>query len=174
MMHFLNKLEETLLALLLVSMTLVTFSQVVARSVFNSGATWALELTQYLFAWLVLLGMSYGVRVNAHIGVDAFVRLFPAVWQRFFGVLTALLGILYCILFFIGASRYVYTIYGLNIHSEDLPIPQWIPYLILPVGLALLALRLIYVVYKIVVGTQTNLLADEVHDILQEHSERTP
>ena len=45
-------------------MTLVTFSQVVARYVFNTGVVWALELTVYLFAWLVLLGMSYGVKVT--------------------------------------------------------------------------------------------------------------
>ena len=63
-------------------MTLVTFSQVVARYVFNSGAVWALELTVYLFAWLVLFGMSYGVKVHAHIGVDAFAKLFPQPVQR--------------------------------------------------------------------------------------------
>jgi TRAP-type C4-dicarboxylate transport system permease small subunit len=54
-----SRLEEGAIALLLAAMALVTFSQVVARYVFNTGAVWALELTQYLFAWLVLFGMSY-------------------------------------------------------------------------------------------------------------------
>ena len=83
-----NALEEGIIALLFAAMTLVTFTQVVARYVFNSGMVWALELAQYLFAWLVLLGMSYGVKVHAHLGVDAFVRLFPSgrggswAWRR--------------------------------------------------------------------------------------------
>jgi len=35
--------------------------QVVLRYVFNGGFTWALEATTYLFGWMVLIGMSYGV-----------------------------------------------------------------------------------------------------------------
>ena len=33
-------------------------------------------------AWFVLLGVSYGLKVGAHIGVDAVVRLFPPVGRR--------------------------------------------------------------------------------------------
>jgi C4-dicarboxylate transporter DctQ subunit len=68
--NMINRLEENFIALLLAAMTLITFSQVIARYFFNTGAVWALELTTYLFAWLVLFGMSYGVRVGAHIGID--------------------------------------------------------------------------------------------------------
>src|SRR3546814_2851652 len=78
-----NRLEEGLIALLLGGMAMITFCQVVARYLFNSGAVWALELTTYLFAWLVLIGASYGVKISAHLGVDAFVKLFPARHQRY-------------------------------------------------------------------------------------------
>jgi C4-dicarboxylate transporter DctQ subunit len=37
-----NELEEGFIALLFAAMTLVTFSQVVARYVFNTGVVWAL------------------------------------------------------------------------------------------------------------------------------------
>jgi C4-dicarboxylate transporter DctQ subunit len=37
---------------------------------FSTGFGWALELTTYLFAWLVLFGISYGIKVGAHIGID--------------------------------------------------------------------------------------------------------
>src|SRR3546814_1697988 len=43
-----NRLEEGLIALLLGGMAMITFCQVVARYLFNSGAVWALELTTYL------------------------------------------------------------------------------------------------------------------------------
>ncbi len=74
--NLINHLEEWLITLLLVSMTLLTFSQVVARYVFNSGAVWVLEATTYLFAWLVLLGASYIIKCGAHIAVDSVVDLF--------------------------------------------------------------------------------------------------
>ena len=55
-------LEESLIALILGAMTLLTFANVIARYVFNSNILWALELTVFLFAWLVLLGASYAVK----------------------------------------------------------------------------------------------------------------
>ena len=78
-----HRLEEGLIALLLAVMTLITFTQVVARYVFNFSFVWALELVTYLFGFLIFLGMSYGVRVGSHIGVDALVKaLKPKAWRR--------------------------------------------------------------------------------------------
>ena len=54
-----EKFEESLMALLLAMMTVITFANVVARYIFNSNLLWALEATVFLFAWLVLIGMSY-------------------------------------------------------------------------------------------------------------------
>ena len=65
-----DQIEETLIAVLLGLMTIITFANVVTRYVFNSNILWALELTVFLFAWLVLLGASYGAKMNAHLGVD--------------------------------------------------------------------------------------------------------
>jgi C4-dicarboxylate transporter DctQ subunit len=71
----LNTLEEWLIILLLASMTLLTFSQIIARYTFNSGAVLALEVSTYLFAWMVLIGASYAIRIGAHIAVDSLVNL---------------------------------------------------------------------------------------------------
>ena len=91
----LHRLEETILALIMAAMTILTFVQVVLRYGFNSGLLWALEANFYLFGWLVLLGISYGVRVKAHIGVDAIVRLLPRPAQRWVGLLVVALAITY-------------------------------------------------------------------------------
>ena len=64
-----------MIAGLLGLMTLITFANVVARFVFNSNILWALELTVFLFAWLVLLGASYAVKTHAHLGVDAILNI---------------------------------------------------------------------------------------------------
>ena len=60
----------------------VAFVQVVARYVFNYSFVWALELNGVLFALADLLGMSYGVRVGAHIGIDALVTAARAARRR--------------------------------------------------------------------------------------------
>ncbi len=165
-----NALEEGIIALLFAGMTLVTFSQVVARYVFNSGVVWALELTQYLFAWLVLLGISYGVKVHAHLGVDAFVRLFPDKPRRIMGLIAVAAGLIYAIILFVGSWQYVGKLYKIGIESEDLPVAQWVPMAILPVGMALLFFRLAQVGWRIWSGREAGLLlGDEAADSLRQH-----
>ena len=70
-----NAIEETLIALILGAMTIITFANVVARYVFNANILWALETTVFLFAWLVLLGASYCVKTRAHLGVDVVLHM---------------------------------------------------------------------------------------------------
>jgi C4-dicarboxylate transporter DctQ subunit len=163
-----NAFEEGAIAFLFAAMTLVTFSQVVARYVFNTGVVWALELTVYLFAWLVLFGMSYGVKVHAHLGIDAFVRLFPSRAQRVFGLLAVAAGLIYGAILLVGSWQYVGKLFRIGIESEDLPIPQWVPMAILPVGAALLMFRLLQVGLRIWRGEQTTLLADEAQHTIED------
>ena len=74
--HWINEFEETAIAILLGLMTLITFANVVLRYGFNTGLIWGLEATTFLFAWLVLFGVSYAVKVTAHLGVDALINVF--------------------------------------------------------------------------------------------------
>ena len=156
-----NELEEGVIALLFAAMTLVTFTQVVLRYVFNTGFVWALELTVYLFAWLVLFGMSYGIKVHAHLGVDAFVKLFPGTVQRVFGLIAVAAGLIYGGIMLLGSWDYVWKLFLIGIESEDLPIPQWVPMAILPIGVALLMFRFAQAGWLIWRGEQTTLVADE-------------
>jgi len=92
---FIDTIEETLIAGLLGIMTLVTFANVVARYAFNANILWALELTVFLFGWLVLLGACYAVKKNAHLGVDAIVNLLSKPARR----ILALIAVAACITF---------------------------------------------------------------------------
>ncbi len=166
--RFVETLEESVIAFIFAVMVLVTFSQVVARYVFNAGATWALELTTFAFAWLVLIGISYGIRCSAHIGVDAFVRLFPTPVQRVFGLLTVLAGLAYGGIILTGAWEYVGKLYKIGIGAVDLPIPRWIPYSVLILSMVLMILRLLEAGWQIIRGERRNLLADEARDAIKE------
>lgn len=166
--RFVETLEESVIAFIFAVMVLVTFSQVVARYVFNAGAVWALELTTFAFAWLVLIGISYGIRRSAHIGVDAFVRLFPTPVQRFFGLLTVLAGLAYGGIILTGAWEYVGKLYKIGIGAVDLPIPRWIPYSVLILSMVLMILRLLEAGWQIIRGERRNLLADEARDTIKE------
>jgi C4-dicarboxylate transporter DctQ subunit len=101
-----HSIEESVIAILLGLMTLVTFINVVMRYGFNSQLIWGLELTLVLFAWLVLFGISYGFKVVSHLGVDALLNLVGKPARRRLGILATLVCIFYAILLMKGAWDY--------------------------------------------------------------------
>ena len=204
-----HHIEEGAIALILGVMTLITFVNVVLRYVFNSSLIWGLELTLILFAWLVLLGMSYAVKVTAHLGVDAVINMLGTRARKATGLLAAALCILYAVLLMKGAWDYWAPFAGLDqtggrwfptgfIQTRDrafymtdqVPFPQflsflegWVnqgesydklprflPYAILPFGVALLLLRFVQAGVGILRGTRTALIVsheaeDQIADV---------
>jgi C4-dicarboxylate transporter DctQ subunit len=194
---FVDRFEEGVLAVLLASMTVVSFTQVIARYVFNTGWTGALEFTRILFAWLIIFGMSYGVKIGSHLGVDAFIRLMPRRAFRAAAAFGAVCTIAYALILLDsdwlkavgidargGAIDYWLRMYRVGIGLDDLRYPdwmqeafgiqdrihRWMAYLILPIGLALLALRAAQALVAIVAGRRESIVAGhEAEDLLADH-----
>ncbi len=162
-----DRIEEGVIALLLTTMTLIAFIQVVARYVFNYSFVWALELLTFLFAWLIFLGMSYGVRVGGHIGVDVVVKSLSPAKARAVSIAATLLCMVYAAIVFYGGWIYVAKMVEIGIMGEDIPIPQWVPRLILPIGFAFLFFRFGQLLYQLVTGQEVHLLGDEVKEALK-------
>lgn len=179
----LDRIEENLIAVLLGIMTLLTFANVIARYVFNSNIFWALELTVFLFAWLVLLGASYAVKKTAHLGVDAIVNTMGPSKRRVAALIVAAACILYAFLLLKGSWDYWAPYANLPptdgrwfptgfvdkfrgagwYETQDIPVPffmRWledvfndgdayekmpkvVPYLVMPLSMALLLYRFV-------------------------------
>ncbi len=187
-----NTIEETAIAVLLGLMTAITFANVVARYVFNSNLLWALELTTYLFAWLVIFGASYGVKISAHLGVDAVVNTFTRPVQKMLALLATLACLAFTVIFLIGAweywSKFAFQLAFLEVEDVHFPlwmqsmfgliedgepvydrIPRYIPYFILPFGLALLLFRFLQAGWDIWRGKRNLLIAShEAEEMVEE------
>lgn len=204
-----NEIEETAIALLLGLMTVLTFINVVLRYGFNTGLIWGLEAVTFLFAWLVLFGVSYTVKVTAQLGVDAVINLFSPSVRRVLALVAACVCILYAAFVLKGAWDYWAPFAGLNATTGrwfptgfansrdqgwyeviDIPFPEWlrwiepimnegetygklprfIPYAILPFGMALLLFRFIQAFVRVWRGDATSLIVsheaeDEIKDV---------
>ncbi|MCW5770419.1 MAG: TRAP transporter small permease [Rhodospirillaceae bacterium] len=173
--RWMNHAEEGVIALLLAAMTLLTFTQVVLRYVFNSGLVWALEANTYMFAWMVLFGMSYGVRRGSHIGVDIVVKATSPPMQRLIGLGAAALAMAYAALLGWGGYGYVMRMHAIGVEAEDIPVERWILLLILPIGFALLFLRLLQLAWRILRGRQSGFtLADEAKETIEQLRPEAP
>lgn len=153
--RLIDKTEEAIISLLLVTMTLLVFWEVILRFFFNTGLTWGQEATLHLSAWLVLFGASYGVKVGAHIGVDAFVRLLSPLGQRLITLVALLLSLAYCGLFSYGSWVYLAKMYRIGIELEDIQVQTWVAHGILLIGFALLSLRLLALLWRVATGQAT-------------------
>jgi len=103
---FTDRIEETLISGILGVMTLITFANVVARYGFNKNILWALELTVFLFGWLVLLGASYAVKKGSHLGVDIVVNILAPKSRRVLGLVAVSICITFSFLMLKGAWDY--------------------------------------------------------------------
>ena len=160
-----NNIEEAIIALLLAAMTLLVFVEVVLRFGFGQGLMWAQELTLHLSAWMVLFGVSYGIKVGSHIGVDALVKILPSTIRRVVSALAVIACLIYCGLFASGAWVYLSKMHKIGIEMEDLPVPKWIAHSILLIGMILMAIRLLILLWAIITGKAEGFaLADEAKE----------
>jgi len=162
-----NKTEEGILCIMLVGMTLLVFVEVILRFGFNTGLLWAEEVTLYISAWFVLFGASYGIKVGAHIAVEAFVKLLPDNIRRLVASVAIILSVIYCGLFLYGSWIYLTKMKMIGIEMEDLPIPKWIAMSILFIGFVFLGIRLLQLLWDVITGKQLGFhVIDEAEETL--------
>ncbi|MFA0442549.1 C4-dicarboxylate ABC transporter permease [Vibrio sp. 10N.286.49.C2] len=173
--------EETLIAFFLGAMTLLTFANVISRYVFNDNILWALELTVFMFAWMVLVGASYGVKKHFHIGVDVIINMVSEKWRKVCAIVAVLSCLTFSILLLIGSWNYWYPFVTERAwyETDDIPMPEvlqfladwlnegeryeklprFIPYMALPIGMAMLTYRFLQVAYQVVTGKMDRMIA---------------
>jgi len=149
-----DRLEEGILATLLGLMTVLTFTQVVLRYLFNTGLVWSLEGTTYSFAALVLFGMSYGVRTRTHIAVDLLVRRLPKGTQRIVRGIAIVACLAYAVLMLYGSAVFVDRLYTLGNMARDVPAPKWLLTATMPIGFTLLGYRFLEAGWRLLRGTE--------------------
>src|SRR5262245_21895988 len=138
-----DRLEETFMIVALAFMTVLTVVQVVLRYGFGTGFVWSLEVTTYTFAWLVLIGMSYGVRTEAHIAVDLLTSRLSPSGTRVAAAIALVAALAYCALMIYASSLFVDPLMTLGTNARDIPLPRWVLTGIMPIAFVLLALRLV-------------------------------
>ncbi|MCW8908372.1 MAG: TRAP transporter small permease [Sedimenticola sp.] len=189
--HVTDQIEETAIAICLGLMTAITFANVIARYVFNTNILWALEATVFLFAWLVLMGVSYGVKKQFHIGVDVVINLLSPGPRKVMAVLSIIACLAFSILLLIGSWDYWYPFATQRawLETQDIPMPfflqfladlmnegeayekmpRFIPYAALPLGMTLLTWRFLQVAWKVFRGEVDMVIAShEAEDAIYE------
>jgi TRAP-type transport system small permease protein len=99
------KAMEMLLVALLVAMVIMVFGNVMARWFFDDGIQISEEMSRFCFVWLTFIGAVVVTRENGHLGVDAMVVKFGPRGRLICMVLSDILVLFCCAVFFWGTWR---------------------------------------------------------------------
>ncbi|MHB0867936.1 MAG: TRAP transporter small permease [Chloroflexota bacterium] len=129
--------EEIVVGVFMTLMSLATFSNVVARYLFNSPIQWAEEFSRYAFIWIVFMGAAICTKRKRHIVIDGFVLAMPKRLRPLFALLADLM-----VLVLMAAVIYYSVILARSATqpTATLQIPQYVVYSIVPVSGALILL----------------------------------
>jgi len=122
--NFVQGSLNVMMAGFLFLMMVFILGNVVLRYCFNSGITWAEEISRFLFVWIVFIGAIGAMQDNRHLGFTSVVKKMSMPVKKIFVVVSNIL-ILY-VLYLLLTGTWAMTILGLNNRASSTDVPlEW-------------------------------------------------
>ena len=156
----LSQAENISIGIALLGATFMITINVINRFIFHKAFSWSDELVRYLIIYVTFIGCAGCVRKQEHIAIDMINSFLNN--KRVLRIVSVVVSAI-CLLFS-GAI----TVYGVQLVikvirfpqlTAGLRIPQYIPYLMIPVGFFLMTLRYAQDLYGKIVGV--DIFADD-------------
>ena len=134
--------------LILASMLIVCYG-VVLRYVFGASTVWQLELSTYFLMFAAFVGGAYGLKHGDHVNLSLIVERLPQKTQLYVRLLASVLGFLFvAIVAVIGYFLWWETTEAGRTSGTAWNVPLTYPYLIVPLGMTLIALQYLVIVVQ--------------------------
>jgi TRAP-type C4-dicarboxylate transport system permease small subunit len=118
--------------------------EVLMRYFLERPTIWAVDLSEYTMLWAAFLGAPWVLRREGHVRVEVFIERMSTRRQRGLGVLTSVLGAVVCAIFTWQSAVTVWDFYVRGIVvAREWQVPQWLLYLVIPLGGALLTVEFV-------------------------------
>ena len=148
-----EQFEKWFLIVSLIVMVLVTFMQIVLRW-FNAATVWAEEFSRYVMLYQVWVGASYAVHEDAHIRITALIGKLSGGRRRGMDLVVLTLWLLFALWLTVEGCVLVGKIAAMGQVSSAMRIPMTIPYASVPIGGALMTVRLVQKIVERLRNTQ--------------------
>lgn len=137
----LDRIEQFVIALGIISTSAIIFVNVVSRYFFNSGVVWAEEAVRYIIIIIVLIGSSLAISKNEHISVSL-IENSSIKWlaHLMYGIQNVA-SLIFTVLMTYYGTQVALSLGDTGQISPAMQIPLWWIYLVFPVGTALMSIR---------------------------------
>jgi C4-dicarboxylate transporter DctQ subunit len=168
-----DKVEENAAGLLFLAGIIVSLYGVFTRYVINMPQAWITEIFEFLMIWSIFIGFGMALKDNRHIVIDLVYDRFSFPVKRVVSAVSNFLGAGYS--FFLTYTGIEMTAVSKEqgITTIDVGIPEWIPYMIMPIGMGLLGFYFVLKFVKALKGDEEEIIGanGEHEQILTEINE---
>lgn len=147
-LNHLHRIEDGVLAVAVFALVLLASTSIVLRMGFDTGLPWLDPLLRTLVLWLAMLGAMAAAREQRHIGLDIAARWLPRPAARVVRLLTYGFAAAVSAVLAWQAYRMVHDEHSFG-SVAFASVPTWAVQLILPIGLAVIALRLLIGAFRL-------------------------
>ena len=121
---------------------LITFD-VLMRFFFDRPQLFVDEVASFLQVFVVFAGLAYTFRLGGHVRVDLVTSLLPRPIRAWLRVVTLALGVVFLAVVMWVTGQSVLGAYRYGRVSAVMLYPLWVPMLLIPLGLALMAAAMV-------------------------------
>ena len=135
-----TRVEDALLAGLLLALIVFAGAQIFAREFFDSGWVWADQAVRIGVLWVGLLGAVVASREDRHLKIDALARVLPPRGQAAAAIVSHLVTAGVCAVIAWYAAQFVAGEYEFGTRGVG-GVPSWALQVVMPAAFALMAVR---------------------------------
>ncbi len=152
--NIIEKIENFIVFLLVISMIILSFVQIMLRNLFAISIFWIDDLTRHAVIWVGFISMSIVSAYGKHINIDILSRFFRGKSRRGLDVFRYFVSaIISAILVYASIKFVMYEKEGGDV-SLTLKIPVWYLELFFPVVFSLTTFRFILLVVETIRGVR--------------------
>ena len=128
-------IELTAVVLLLLSLSVFAFSQVILRNFFDHSIIWMAVYNSMALLVLAMLGASIATSSfeRSHINVNLFQGILKFPYNKYLNAVLTLVAGIACLMFFAFAAHYVAVARSVGKVEQAIHTPEWVVAMIFPV-----------------------------------------
>ncbi|MBP1933331.1 TRAP transporter small permease [Ammoniphilus resinae] len=139
-LRIIDSLDEYVIAVGIALITFMVTVQIPLRF-FDMPLIWSEELARYLFVWITLIGIGYGVKKQIHVRMEFFFHFLPKKLQDILSIILNFIAIFSFL--YIVPSSFSFAVSQTNILSAALQMPMFFLIIFVPISMVLVVIRLL-------------------------------
>ena len=149
--------EKILICLMLFSMIFLSFGQVVARNVFQTGFIWIDSVLKIEVLWLTFMGASMATHYRQHIKIDFLVNIIhDEKYKKNIDIVSQVFATLLCFFLFISAASFIQLVSANTISTFFRGVPDWYFQLVIPYCFLVMTIRCPNNIWRIIYGEESS------------------